>query len=181
MDILSSTVARDMSTKSPGKRLELYLRAQLGTQSRTTLAAKTGISRQQLSQWFDDKGEPRMSALAAVAFRIGVRRVDLVAAYDGVTAPETEKEPRPEWAEALMTRSEVMDLVQTVEGRVTEAIEENRRITREAIVGDGDPEEALLPILMEELRPVFEGLAAQFRGEVEQLLDARLGGTDKGG
>jgi transcriptional regulator with XRE-family HTH domain len=134
MDILSSTVARDMSTKSPGKRLELYLRAQLGTQSRTTLAAKTGISRQQLSQWFDDKGEPRMSALAAVAFRIGVRRVDLVAAYDGVTAPETENEPRPEWAEALMTRDEVEKLVYEVETRVTAAITGNVEERANALV-----------------------------------------------
>ena len=69
--------------------------------SRSGLARQTKISRQQLTQWFDGRGEPRFSALGEAAERLGVRRVDLVAAYDGVTAPETQETPRPEWAGGL--------------------------------------------------------------------------------
>lgn len=70
--------------------------------SRSGIARHTGVSRQQLTQWFDGRGEPRFSALGEAAEQLGVRRVDLVAAYDGVTAPETEEAAPPQWAERLL-------------------------------------------------------------------------------
>jgi transcriptional regulator with XRE-family HTH domain len=91
-------------TRERGQRLEQYMRELLppdADRSRSELARRTGVSRQQLIQWFDGKGEPRLSALEDAAAALGVRRVDLVAAYDGVTVPEQRETPPPDWAGAL--------------------------------------------------------------------------------
>jgi transcriptional regulator with XRE-family HTH domain len=122
-----------MTEETPGSRLETYMHSLAGTTTRTALANASGVSRQQLIQWFDGKGEMRFSALAEAAQRLGVRRVDLVAVYDGVIAPETE-EAAPQIEErldALMTRDEVQALVARVKKDVTGEIRRNR----ETIVG----------------------------------------------
>lgn len=132
------------------------------------LASEIGISRRQYYRWI--AGAAQVSDVEKAASRLD-RQIVLR------FGPYADEEPKPTWADQLMTREEVHDLVKEVEERVTAAIEENRRITRQAIVGDDPTEEALVEILTEELRPVFEGMAAQFQAAVEQLLDARLGAS----
>lgn len=70
--------------------------------SRSGLARLTGVSRQQLTQWFEGTGEPRMAALDEAARALGVRRVDLVAAYDGVDAPTVSATDLPQSLEARL-------------------------------------------------------------------------------
>lgn len=98
-----NTLCRVTSTKTPGERLKAYIEAHWGRSKggmeKLALEAKLR-GRQTLYEWFAG-GEPSLASLQQVANVLGVRRVDLVAAYDGVTAPETEKAPRPEWAEGL--------------------------------------------------------------------------------
>ena len=165
--------------REAGKRLKaaldgFYPRARGGLRK---LADDAKIGPETLYRWFRGTTEPDLGSLARVAAACKVRRVDLVAVMDGVPAP-TQKEPPPEWAGELMTRDEVQAMVAEVQGAVTREIEENRRVTRQAIVGDGDPDQDLLDLVKEELRPVMEALAGRFREEVRQLLDARLGEAD---
>ena len=69
------------------------------------LAKAAGIRRQTLQDWYAGKDTPSLGHLEAVAVALGVRRVDLVAAYDGVTAPEQTEAAPPKWAERLLAGS----------------------------------------------------------------------------
>lgn len=55
------------------------------------LAERAGIRRQTLQDWYAERDTPSLGHLAAVASALGVRRTDLLAAYDGVTAPVAEE------------------------------------------------------------------------------------------
>lgn len=90
------------------------------------LAKTAGVRRQTLQEWYSGSSVPRLAELAEVARALGVRRVDLVAAYDGVTAPDTAKEPRPEWAEALVTKADAAELARQLEEQI--------RTNRETVV-----------------------------------------------
>lgn len=128
------------------------------------------VSEKTVQRWKNGTTKPKPQDIRAIR--------DLV----GATVPDTRKEPTPdvpEWAQALMTRDEVQAMVAEVQASVTREIEENRRLTRQAILGDGDGDEALVELVKNDLRPLFQVLAAQFREEVRQLLDARLGGADQ--
>jgi hypothetical protein len=98
-----NTLCRVSSEATPGGRLKAYIEARwgrrMGGMEALAQAAKLR-GRQTLYEWFAG-GEPSLAALGQVADALGVRRVDLVAAYDGVTAPVTEETPRPDWAEGL--------------------------------------------------------------------------------
>lgn len=69
----------------------------------SALADKAGVRRQTLYEWFrpNSRTEPSLPTLRVLAAVLGVRRVDLLAAMDGVTAPEQHETPPPQWAEAL--------------------------------------------------------------------------------
>lgn len=101
-----NTLCRVISEESPGARLKAYIEARWGRKrgGMEALASAAGLrGRQTLYEWFAG-GEPSLASLKQVADALNVRRVDLVAAYDGVTAPETEEAPRPGWAEGLEER-----------------------------------------------------------------------------
>lgn len=98
-----NTLCRVSSAQTPGGRLKAYIETHWGRKrgGMEALAQAAKLrGRQTLYEWFAG-GEPSMAALGQVADALEVRRVDLVAAYDGVTAPDTEETPRPEWAEGL--------------------------------------------------------------------------------
>lgn len=136
--------------------------------TRSALARATHVSRNQLIAWFDGKGEPRMSALEEAAAQLDVRRVDLVAAYDGVIAPDTETPAAPQIEErldALMRRDEVLALVQQVERRVTDEVVKNREAVVTALASElGDRVAETLAALPEQLRAALAHAVAD-RGE----------------
>lgn len=108
-----NTLVRVTSEESPGARLKGYIRAHWTRKmgGDVALAKAAGIRRQTLQEWYAGSSVPRLTELEEVARTIGVRRVDLVASYDGVTAPETTKEPPPEWATEMERR--LTDLLMT--------------------------------------------------------------------
>ena len=91
--------------------------------------------------------------------------------------------PMPAWArraieEVAGTQKEPLEPT-WLEGLVRE-VRMNREAIREAMLGPGQPDDAaLVEMVKSDLRPLFEGLAAQFRGEVRQLLAERFGETDE--
>lgn len=98
-----NTLCRVISEDTPGARLKGYIEARWGRSKggMEKLATDAGLrGRQTLYEWFAG-GEPSMHSLGQLATALGVRRVDLVAAMDGVTAPETQKAAPPDWAERL--------------------------------------------------------------------------------
>lgn len=112
-----NTLVRVAPEGTPGTRLKAYIEAHWGRKrgGMEQLAVAAGLrGRQTLYEWFAGS-EPSLPSLEQVAAVLKVRRVDLVAAYDGVTAPETEKEPPPTWATAM-------------EERLTEALLTNRTV-----------------------------------------------------
>lgn len=99
-----NTLYRVSPNETPGARLKAYVRARWSRKQGgdTALAKDAGIRRQTLQDWYAMKDTPSLGNLDAVARALGVRRVDLLAAYDGVTAPETETTAPPEWVERLL-------------------------------------------------------------------------------
>lgn len=93
-------------------------------------------------------------------------RLEQVKALYGlpVASQGTQKEPpEPAWL-----------------GGLVREVRMNREAIREAMLGPGQPDDAaLVEMVKSDLRPLFEGLAAQFRGEVRQLLAERFGETDE--
>lgn len=91
-----------------GPRLKAYIQSRWGRDKggMSALADKAGVRRQTLYEWFRPASttEPSLSTLTDLAKVLKVRRVDLVAAMDGVTAPEQQETPRPEWTEGFEDR-----------------------------------------------------------------------------
>lgn len=88
-----------------GARLRAFVHEHKGARSMDRLATDAGLrGRQTLNEWFAG-GDFYVSSLAQLADALGVRRVDLVAAYDGVTAPEQTETAPPKWAERLLAGS----------------------------------------------------------------------------
>lgn len=104
-----NTLYRVISEESPGQRLKAFVRARWTRKDGgdVALAKLAHMRRQTLQDWYAGKDVPGLPGLQALADALGVRRVDLVAAYDGVTAPEQQETPRPEWAEGLATKDDV--------------------------------------------------------------------------
>lgn len=65
------------------------------------LAKAAHLRRQTLQDWYSERDVPGLPGLQQLADALDVRRVDLIAAYDGVTAPETKEAPAPKWAQGL--------------------------------------------------------------------------------
>lgn len=111
-----NTLVRMNPADTPGARLKAFIEAHWG-RSRGGMEGLAQAARlrgrQTLYEWFSG-AEPSLASLQQVAEALEVRRVDLVAAYDGVIAPEQQETPRPEWAEGLLTREDV--------GRVIDAL-----------------------------------------------------------
>lgn len=99
-----NTLCRVTSEQTPGQRLKAYIRAHWTRQmgGDTALAQKAGVRRQTLQDWYSGATVPRLTELAEVAGAMSVRRVDLVAAYDGVDAPETQEAAAPSMTRRLL-------------------------------------------------------------------------------
>ena len=88
---------------------------------------------------------------------------DVLEAVGGILPDKTKEPPEPAWLEGLVRE-----------------IRMNREAIREAMLGPDQPNDAaLVEMVKNDLRPLFEGLAAQFQGEVRQLLAERFGETDE--
>lgn len=88
-----------------GPRLKAYIQSQWGRDKggMSALADRAGVRRQTLYEWFrpGSTTEPSLATLTDLAQALGVRRVDVVAAMDGVTAPKQQETPAPAWAKVL--------------------------------------------------------------------------------
>lgn len=106
-----NTLVRMKPTETSGARLKAFIEAHWG-RSRGGMEGLAQAARlrgrQTLYEWFSG-AEPSLASLQQVADALEVRRVDLVAAYDGVIAPEQQETPRPRWAEGLA--NEIADQV----------------------------------------------------------------------
>lgn len=124
-----NTLVRVTAKETPGTRLKGYIRMHWTRRmgGDTALAKKAGVRRQTLQEWYAGASVPRLTELDVVAKAMGVRRVDLVAAYDGVTAPETKKEPPPEWAGALVTYDALSELSALIQSDLTAEVRANRK------------------------------------------------------
>lgn len=137
-----NTLCQVTSEETPGSRLKAYIEAHWGRSrggmERLATDAKLR-GRQTLYEWFAGS-EPSLASLGQVADALGVRRVDLVAAYDGVTAPQTEEAAPPRWAERPLA---LVNLLANRNG-ITEAeiAAEARRLADEAVEAPQRPEHA---------------------------------------
>ena len=100
-----NTLCRVTDEETPGARLKGYIRARWtrkdgGWEKLATEAKLRG--RQTLNEWFSGEKEPSLSSLQQVAKVLGVRRVDLLAAYDGEIAPETQRSTAPSMTRRLL-------------------------------------------------------------------------------
>ena len=103
VNTLCRVISDEGDALTPGARLKAYIRERWTRRmgGDVGLAQLAGIRRQTLQDWYAGKDTPSLGHLAAVAEALGVRRVDLVAAYDGVTAPEQQEAAAPDWARAV--------------------------------------------------------------------------------
>lgn len=113
------------------------------------------ISERTAQRWKKGETQPKPQDFRAI------RRL-----VDQLSLGTTKEAPRPAWAEGL-------------ESRLMDELRKNREVIRSVVLGDEQEDEDadLVAVLKEDLRPVFEELADQFREQVQRLLDARFGGT----
>lgn len=95
----------DSQRREAGQRLRAFVHARKGERTMDELAHDAGLrGRQTLNEWFTGRRDVYLGSLEQLATALDVRRVDLVAAYDGVIAPEQQETPPPRWAGEMEAR-----------------------------------------------------------------------------
>lgn len=159
-----NTLYRVSSEQTPGSRLKAYIRARWTRKEGgwEALAKQSNLrGRQTFNEWFSGEKEPSLHSLALVAKALKVRTTDLVAAWEGVTAPETQRSAAPS-----MTRRLLAGVM---------ALERNAQITEAEIARGLEAAEAF-----ERLAQEVDRHAAELLEQSQRKSSGRAGGLGGG-